>query len=221
MKKIKLLLADDHQVVRNGIKLMLEAQDSFEAIVDEATNGEEVLDKLRKRHEYDIIVLDIHLPKMDGVQVAKKVLNDDPSQKILILSMYTESYIVKKALATGVRGYLLKNTGIEELTSAILTVEEGKKYYTNDITQILMSDDDSESNTNQTLKNPKLQDGILSKRETQVLKLIANEMTSSEISKELCISKRTVDGHRKRIMEKLNVGNVVGLVKFAIQNGMD
>ncbi len=223
MKSIKILLADDHLVVRNGIKLMLSQQKSFIAIIEEAEDGEDVI-KLASRTKYDVILLDINLPKITGIEASTILLKKDKTIKILALTMHNEEYMIKQMISAGALGYLLKNTGFDELTKAILTVNAGNKYYCNEAAQILINfnniSNSTEINLDKKSRSQKAQEIALSSREKEVIKYIAKELNSAEIADELFISKRTVEGHRKNIIAKLKLKNSAGIVKYAIQNGL-
>jgi DNA-binding NarL/FixJ family response regulator len=219
MKTLKILLADDHELVRNGIKLMLSQQKYFIPLIEEVKDGEEVLNIVTKC-EFDIIILDINLPKIDGISVAKKLIGKNSNTKILALTMYKEDYVVKQMIAAGALGYLLKDTGLDELTKAILTVSASKRYYCNEASQALISNNVKQLPINGDLKLNIDFNSALSNREKEVMVFIVKELNSSEIAEKLFISKRTVDGHRKNIINKLNLKNTAGLVKYAIQNGI-
>jgi DNA-binding NarL/FixJ family response regulator len=219
MKKIKILLADDHAVVRNGLKLMLSQQKSFTPIIEEAEDGEEVI-KMASKSVFNIILLDINLPKLDGISVTRHLVKKNTNINILALTMHKEDYIIKQMISAGALGYLLKNTGLDELTKAILTVAVSKRYYCNEASQALIN-----SNTKEILPSGTVNLNIdfnstLSNREKEIMMFIVKELKSTEIAEKLFISKRTVDGHRKNILTKLNLKNTAGLVKYAIQNGI-
>lgn len=214
IREIKLLLVDDHMVVRNGIKLMLSQQKLFIPVIKEAANGQEAI-SLANQEYFDVVVLDINLPKVDGIDVTKALIKINKAIKILVLSMHKEDYIIKQIIDAGALGYLFKNTGIEELTKAIMTVSSSNHYYCNEVSQSLFK-----SNPVETKKKHLDLDTILSIREKEVMILIAKEFSSMAIAEKLCISKRTVDGHRKRILTKLNLKNSAGLVKYVTQNDL-
>jgi DNA-binding NarL/FixJ family response regulator len=219
MKTLKILLADDHELVRNGIKLMLSQQKYFIPLIEEVKDGEEVLNIVTKC-EFDIIILDINLPKIDGIAVTKSLIKKKSSTKILALTMYKEDYVIKQMIASGALGYLLKDTGLDELTKAILTVSASKRYYCNEASQALITNNVKQMPVNSDLNLTVDFNSILSNREKEVMTFIVKELNSSEIAEKLFISKRTVDGHRKNIINKLNLKNTAGLVKYAIQNGI-
>jgi DNA-binding NarL/FixJ family response regulator len=138
MEKLKILLADDHAVVRNGIKLMLSQQKTFFPIIEEAEDGEEAISKAQKEN-YDVILLDINMPKINGIGVTKALLKKNKKIKILALTMHKEEFIIRQMIAAGALGYLLKNTGLDELTKAILTVASAQRYYCNEASQAIIN----------------------------------------------------------------------------------
>lgn len=220
MRKIKILLADDHSVVRNGIKLMLSQQKVFVPEIEEASDGDEVIEMAIK-NPYDIILLDISLPKQNGISIAKHLMKKNSALKILALTMHKEEFMIKQMVSAGAIGYLLKNTSLDELTKAIITVTSGKRYYCNEASQVLINDSlnsiiSPNSNYNMTIDY----ESVLSNREKEVMMFIVKEMSSAEIAKKLHIGKRTVDTHRKNIIAKLNLKNTAGIVKYAIEHGV-
>lgn len=217
MKKLKILIIDDHKMIRDGLRVMLEMQQQKYAFsIDEAESGEDGID-MATRNSYDIILMDYQLTGMDGADAAQVITQRKPHSKILALSNYNEYVYINKMINTGkVKGYILKNIGPEELIRAIETILANKNYYSNDIAVNLLSYEKSAPNYNR-IKSKHAIHEILSKREVEILKLIADEFTNEEIANKLSISKRTVDTHRQNIMLKLNVRNTVGLVKVAFE----
>lgn len=213
-KMIKILLVDDHPMVRTGLRLMMEQQKLFDPIITEADNGETALKEILTG-KYNIIFLDISLPKMDGISVIKQAIDKGNKTPILVITMHNEEYIVKQVVDAGAFGYLIKNCGIEELTKAIRIILDGGFYFCNEASQSLLT---------KRFRNPKpiQRDSIflnrLTEREKQVLKCIAGEMTNTEIAKVLNISIRTVEVHRAKIITKLEVKNTAGLIRFTIEN---
>lgn len=216
--KIKILLADDHKMVRNGLILMLEQQKTFEPIITEVVNGKEVFEKL-EHNTYDLILLDLSMPIMDGITVLKKLRVLENQTPVLVLTMHNEESIIKQAIDLGAYGYILKDSGLEELIKAILTVKNCERYFSNEISQILFSKKLKHDGHKSSSKPDKLEDG-LTKRETQILTLLVKEYSNQQIADYLFISKRTIEGHRKNIMAKLNIKNAVGLIKYAMENGL-
>ncbi|MCE3294888.1 MAG: response regulator containing a CheY-like receiver domain and an DNA-binding domain [Crocinitomicaceae bacterium] len=215
-KEINILIADDHLMIRSGIKLMLEQQKQFVPVISEASTGLEVLEVI-KNTMIDIIFLDLTMPEMDGLSVLNKLKSSDIHIPVIILTMHKDETIVKQALDLGALGYLLKNSGVEELVKAIFTVLRGERYFSNEVTQLIFQDD----KRSKEMKSIIQFEDNLSKREIQIMALIVKEHTNHEIADILHISKRTIEGHRKKIMEKLNINSTVGLVKYALKNGYD
>lgn len=206
---IKILITDDHQIVIDGIKLMLEAAPDLECIA-EAHSGEEALELLAK-NPVDVLLLDINMPGMDGLECCRKVSARFPEVKILMLSMLREGNLVKKLLNEGASGYLLKNAGKEELIESIRKVHQGERILGTEILDIFLSSPGTKKKR-MTSPFPKL-----SRREKQVLQLIVDERTTSEIAESLFISFGTVETHRRNLLLKLNARNTAGLVRMAME----
>ena len=206
---IRLLIIDDHQMVRDGIRVMLESRDDLQQFeLDEAENGELGVQKILKRH-YDIVLIDYQLPGMSGTETLKKIRLYKKDMKVLALSNYDELSYVKSMINEGANGYILKNIEPSQLVHAIQSVLGGSSYYSNEVALKLI---DSAKNTGSIIPPNKSR---LTKRELEVLKMIALEMTNDEIAKGLFISKRTVDTHRQNLLNKLHVKNTAGLIKAA------
>lgn len=212
LKLIRLLLVDDHQMVRDGIRVMLESKESFFRFeIDEAENGEIAIRKILKK-DFDLVLMDYQLPGMSGFETVQKIRLYKKDMKVLVLSNYDEFSYVKSMINEGVNGYILKNIDPSQLLHAIETVLSGKQYYSNEVSLKLI---DSAKNPEKPL--PLSAKTGLSKRETEILKMIALEMTNDEIAKSLFISKRTVDTHRQNLLNKLQVKNTAGLIKAAYE----
>lgn len=210
MRKMKILIADDHKVVRDGVKYILKFQDNFEADIHEAEDGEEALE-MASHFKYNVIIMDINMPYMSGIEATRRIMNMDSKNKILALSMFDEEAHISKMIEAGALGYVLKNSGAEELLSAIKRVSKSQKYISSDVTLKLSAQEKARS------KNP--HDHLpITKRELEILTLIANEYTNAEIAEKLCLSKRTVDSHRTNILNKLPAKNTVGLIRYAVDN---
>jgi DNA-binding NarL/FixJ family response regulator len=207
---ISLLLADDHNIILDGITDMLHS-DSELQVVSTANNGAEVLEKL-KLASYNIILLDINMPIMDGMRCAEEILKLYPTQKIMMLTMNEEKSIIEKMISIGVKGFLLKTTEKEELINAIKTVHSGKDYFSSDVTKLLISKKETETSSSLGII------ANLTEREVEIIKHIANGLSSNEIAEQLFISPRTVETHRNNIIKKLGVNNVAGVVRFAFQH---
>lgn len=220
IRKIKLLLVDDHIIVRNGIKLMLSQQKSFIPEILEAGDFEEVIHHTNNT-SFDVILLDINLPGQNGISITKYLTKKSSNYKILALTMHKEEYMVKQMISAGAMGYLLKNAGLDELTKAIITVASSNKYYCNEASQILINNPVNHLVAQNKHYNLTVDyTSALSNREKEVMMLIVKELSSLQIAEKLFISKRTVDTHRKNIIAKLNLKNTAGIVKYAIEHGI-
>jgi DNA-binding NarL/FixJ family response regulator len=208
---VRLLIVDDHQMIRDGIRVMLELQSkSYKFIITEAEDGEDAVKKIL-HHHFDIILIDYQLPKMTGVQTIEKILLYQPEAKILALSNYDEVSYVTNMLNAGAKGYILKNIEPAQLISAIKTVLNNKIFYSNEIAIKLLESE-------RTKSRPPVRNKFgLTERELLILKMIAQELNNEEIAKSLNIAKRTVDAHRQNLLHKLDAKNTVGLVKAAFE----
>ena len=210
---IKVLIADDHKVLIDGIKSILNSENEINVVAD-ASNGQEVLDLL-KEVEVDVILLDINMPILDGLDTCKLVHKKYPEIRILALTMYGEGSFISGMLKNGASGYMLKNSNKHEMIDAIRTVYSGENYYSKEVTQNLIS----RMMPGKTVStNPLLP--RITRREKEILKLIVDEHTTQEISEKLFISLSTVETHRANLLSKLNVRNTAGLVRVAIEKGL-
>lgn len=210
MKTTRIILADDHHMFRAGIKSLLESQENCE-VVGEAENGTHVI-QLAKEVKADLVLMDNHLPMINGIEAAKKILAHTSHLNVIILSAQAEIDEIMKMMKSGAKGYLLKNTSFQELLQAIKTVQSGKPYLSKEITDKLFFSAQQVS-TSQETEAPDANIPI-SKREFQILRMITDEKTNKEIAQELNISRRTVDTHRRNLLQKLNAKNTAGLVRF-------
>ena len=211
VKIIRLLIIDDHQMVRDGIRVMLESKENFFRFeIDEAENGEIAIQKILKK-DFDIILIDYQLPGMSGSETLQRIRLYKKDIRVLALSNYDELSYVKSMINEGANGYILKNIEPSQLIHAIQSVLAGTPYYSNEVALKLI---DSAKNSDKAVNTRK---SGLTKRELEVLKMIAQEMTNDEIAKSLFISKRTVDTHRQNLLNKLNVKNTAGLIKAAYE----
>lgn len=210
---INIILTDDHQIVRDGIKAMLSDVAGIQ-IVAQAESGKQLFDLL-KTIKADVIVLDIELPDMSGIDICRQIVASYPNTRILILSMYTDEEFIFKAISEGAKGYLPKNTSREELVEAIRTVADSREYFSPVISEIMLKSYIQKAKA----KNADARDLTeLSKREIEILKMLAEGYPNSEIAEKLFISIRTVESHKSHIMQKLMIHTNVELVKFAIRN---
>lgn len=204
MKPINILIADDHQIVIDGLKLLLETNENFQ-VVGEVNNGLGVIDFL-KNDQPDIVILDINMPHMDGISCAKQVKLDYPQVKVILLTMYAQKSFIEEIIKIGIDGCLLKDNSGKELAEAIDRVHSGRSYY--DQIQLFSSKDEE-------IKHYKL-----SSREIEIIRALADGKSSSEIASELFISLHTVKTHRKNILRKLSLHNSADLIKYALNNGI-
>jgi DNA-binding NarL/FixJ family response regulator len=209
VKLIRLLIIEDYHMVREGIRMMLESKENFLRFeVDEAENGQIAIGKILKK-EFDIVLIDYQLPGMNGKETLKEIRLYKKDLKVLALSNYDEYSYIKSMMDEGANGYILKNIEPAELIRAIETVLSGKEYYSNEVLVKLL---DAAKNSDKNISQHK---SGLSKRELEVLELIAHEKTNDEIAGILFIAKRTVDTHRQNLLKKLQVKNTAGLIKAA------
>jgi DNA-binding NarL/FixJ family response regulator len=213
-KGIQLLMADDHEIFRDGFKLMLTRYPDI-VLAGEAENGRELLE-LTQKLQPDVIITDIKMPIMDGIEAAKKICELFPDIGIIGLSMFDEDDQIVDMLEAGAKGYLIKNAGKEQITEAIRTVYNHDPYYCKTTSHKLTSMI-ARSRFNPYKKAARVE---FSEREVEIIDLICRECTNKEISDKLFISVRTVEGHRLKILEKMNVKNTVGLVVYAIKMGL-
>ena len=210
---IKVLVADDHQMFIDGLSALMTGLDNVE-VVGGANNGAEVLQCLAQQ-PVDLVLLDYNMPVMDGLECTREIVQQYPLIKVLMLSMHHSRDHIEKVLRAGAHGYILKNTGKAELQQAIDKVMAGDSFFSQAVTEQVMLG---------LQKRKKVQQDYqivdLTEREKEVLVLIAQEMTTNEIAEALFISKHTVETHRKNLISKLNVRNVTGLVKYAVQQGL-
>ncbi|APU97565.1 response regulator transcription factor [Sphingobacterium siyangense] len=215
---IKILLVEDHMVVRNGIKLLLESQEGFE-VVGEASNGKEALDFLSANPVPDIVLTDISMDEMDGMELLQVLNKQYSSIKVVILSMLNQINYVIEAFESGLAGYLVKNVGYHELLFGLNHIANGGRYMSEEIAMILL--DQVRSGQSYAQIPGELQtDFDISERELEVLKLIAEGYTNVEIADKIFLSKRTVEGHRQNLIDKAGVKNTAHLVKFAFERGI-
>ncbi len=201
---IKLILADDHKLFREGLRSILEDASDIQ-IIDEVANGIALIRSLRE-HKPDVIILDISMPDISGIEASRLILKEYPCMKILILSMHREESFIRSAIEAGAMGYLPKETDHNELIEAIRIIHEGGNYYNKDISNKLI---------NSYLNKEKQS---LTPRETEIVGLVCEGITNKEIADKLSISVRTVDCHKNNILQKLDLRSTVDLVKYAIKH---
>jgi len=214
-KMIKILVADDHAMFVDGIESILRGEKDI-SVEGRCFDGPSVITFL-ENNEVDIILLDVNLPGMNGIEVSKIVNEKYNKTKILAISMFNEESYVTEILNNGAKGYILKNTGREELLKAINVVNDGQSYFSKDVTQTIMKGlmNRRKASSKMDYNLPKI-----SRREREVLQLIVKEFTTQEIAKQLYISLKTVESHRSSLLAKLNARNSAGLVRIAMENDL-
>ncbi len=212
---LKLAIADDHELFRKGFISMLNAVSDFEFVL-EASNGQELLDKLPTNMP-DIVLMDLQMPVMDGMQATEIIFEKYPDVKVIVVSMYDEDRFVIHMLEKGVQGYLLKDTSPDEVEKAIRRVSEEGFYYSDFVSRAMHRKMVNRMPTKQPFFNSASNVG-LSNREQEVLQLLCDGLSTTEISEKLFISSRTVEGHRLRILEKTGTKNTAAAVAFAYKN---
>lgn len=208
---IKVIIADDHKIVVDGISSILSKENDIE-VIGTVSNGKAALN-LIESEQVDIAIIDINMPEMDGMQVLQEMRANKLSTRVLILSMFNEIDLIDQLLEEEGNGYMLKNKGEEELVTAIRMIYSGNTYLGPDVMATIIK-----SRQDQVRASTEVEPHLTS-REIEVLKLIAQELTSKEIGQELSISEKTVNTHRRNLISKLEVRNSVGLARYAIQNG--
>jgi DNA-binding NarL/FixJ family response regulator len=210
---IKILLAEDHHIIRQGLKALLEAQADFE-IVAEADDGRSAV-KLARKYTPDIIIMDVSMPELNGIDATRQIVQEIQDAKVIALSMHSDKRFINGMLEAGVSGYLLKNCVASELISAIRSVMKGQKYLSPQILGTVVE------GYRVHLSRDKVQpDTPLSSREREIVQLVAEGKDSRQIAESLHISSKTVESHRRRIMDKLEIHSVAELTKFAIRQGL-
>ena len=211
--KIKVLLADDHQILREGLRAMLEKEYNIE-VLGEAADGREALSLIREKTP-DVIVMDITMPGLNGVEATRQIRSEFPQIKVVALSMHDDKRFVLNMLKAGASAYLLKDGGFKEVVKAVNAVMANKTYLSPDVTDVVLTD---------YLKNLNLQEAsvfaLLSPREREVLQLIAEGKTTLQIADVMHVSAKTIETHRHHIMQKLQISSIAELTKYAIREGL-
>lgn len=213
MKPIRIIIADDHVIMREGVALILNGRDEFE-VIGQATNGKQAVE-LAEELQPDIALLDVNMPELNGIAAAKLIHEAAPNTKTLILTMHNDDAIFFEAIQTGASGYVLKGSRPDELIQALQEVHNGNIYLSPPMTSKLVS-----SYLETTDAQKQEQASLLTEREDQVMQLLAQGLTNREVAKRLVISPSTVQTHRTHIMEKLELNNRAELVRYALQNNL-
>lgn len=215
--KINIILADDHHVIRQGLRLLIEREKDL-WVVGEADSGWSALSAVKEVHP-DLVVMDVSMPELNGMEATRKILSEAPDTKVLALSMYSDRRFVEGMFQAGVSGYILKNCIAKELVSAIRLVAKGQVYISPDIAGTILDGYLSRSVCGNDI-NRKSKRKTLTDREREILQLISEGQNTKEIAEKLHVSPKTVDAHRRNIMEKIDTNSIAELTKFAIREGI-
>lgn len=210
--KVRIFIVDDHQILIDGVKSLLRNEERFQ-ILNEALSAKDALSKLAEDYNYDILITDISMPGMDGVELSKRVKQLYPEIKILVLSMYNNQQVATEIIMSEAEGFILKNTGKQELVAALNAISDNGTYYSREVLLAMMQKVKSDKKTEEEIAN-------LTDREAEILQLICEELSSEQIAQKLNISKRTVDTHRQNIYEKTGCKTIISLIKFALRNNL-
>ncbi|MEW5873803.1 MAG: response regulator transcription factor [Candidatus Zixiibacteriota bacterium] len=209
MSRIRIILADDHRLFRAGLRALLEGQPGFE-VVGEAIDGHETLKRIATTPA-DVLLLDISMPALNGIETLRRLAAEHNAVKVIVLSMHSDRYFIAGAFQAGARGYVLKDSAIQELVTGIRIVSKGGVYLSSAIAGVLVSDYLALA---ASASDP---DHELSGREREVLQMIAEGKTTKEVASRLCLSVKTVETHRKHMMDKLDIHSVAELTRYAIR----
>ncbi len=211
--RIRIVLADDHQIVRQGIRTLLATEPDMD-VVGEADNGRAIL-RLVQQLSPVVVIMDISMPELNGIEATRQIMHDAPGVKVIALSMHSDSFFVLNMLRAGASGYLLKDCAVDELVKAIRTVVAHKTYLSPGVSDIVVKD---------LVGGCSMTEGsafsVLSPREREVLQLMAEGKNTNNIAETLCVSAKTIETHRKQIMTKLGINNVAALTKYAVRQGL-
>lgn len=211
MNLIRLLIADDHIIIRNGLKLMLSKNPKFK-IIAEVSSGQEAIDYIdNNSNDIDVVLMDIDMPVVNGIEATKTITKNHPNIKILALSMHDEEVYITSMIDAGATGYILKQADVYEISQAIESTALGKKFYSNEVSITII---------NSLHKKSKDKGNELSVREMEILSLIAAGLTNKEVGEKLFISARTVESHRRNILDKLDFKNTAEMIRYAIENNI-
>jgi DNA-binding NarL/FixJ family response regulator len=214
MKRIGVLLVDDHTVVRQGLRALIQSEQDIE-VIGEAENGRQAVTLARKTPP-DVVVMDVAMPLLNGLEATRQILKSLPSTKVLVLTSYSDDECVQQLMQAGASGYLIKQTAANDLLKAIREVQRGNAFFSPSIAKRLRDQCREAFTVGQTPKKS----GELTAREAEVLQLIAEGFSNKQIAGELNISIKTVEKHRQQVMNKLNIHDVAGLTRYAISKGM-
>jgi len=210
---IRILLADDHKIIRDGLRSLLDKEHDLQVIA-EAENGREAM-RLVRKHRPDLVVMDITMPELNGIDATAQITAEMPATRVIALSMHSERQFIQGMLAAGVSGYLLKDCAFDELIGAVRSVLRGKIYLSPDIAGVVVEDFVSRAREIEARSGP-----VLTPREREVLQLIAEGVATRDIAGQLHLSVKTIESHRKNIMQKLDLHTLADLIKYAIREGL-
>ncbi len=216
IKKSRIILVDDHKLFRDGLKFVIMQMDNLE-VVAEASNGKEFLEIL-DHHEADLVLMDISMPELNGIEATRQAMAKYPKLKILALSMFCDEEYYYQMIQSGVMGFVLKESGKNELEEAITTVLSGESFFSQKLLRDIIININSPK---QKLKSQTEESIVLTKRESEVLKLICEGLSNSQIAEKLFISLRTVEGHKSNLISKTGVKNSISLVMYALKHKLD
>jgi len=210
---VKIILADDHRIMREGLRALLEREAGIEVIA-EADNGRTTVELSRELNP-DVVVIDIGMPDLNGIDATRQIVSESPTVKVIALSMHSDRKFVREMLSAGASGYLLKDSAFEELGTALATVINNQTYLSPKIADTVVKDYLGKIETKESKPSP-----ALTKREREVLQLIAEGKTTKDIASQLYVSIKTIETHRKQIMDKVGLNSVAELTKYAIREGL-
>lgn len=211
MSKIRLFLVDDHKMIRDALETYLADNEDFE-VINQANHGEEALQKIRENSDFEVLLTDMVMPQMDGIELVKRLKQENYNFKVIVLTMMSEIQHIKKMLNYGVNGYVLKTASQAEIIQAIQKVNAGETYYSAQVTNAIMDHlRGDRSSSKVSMEVP------LTKREKEVLHLIVKEYSNKEIAEKLFISVRTVEAHKRNLLEKTGHKNMAGLAIWAVE----
>ena len=211
--KIRILLVDDHKILRDGIRSLLKGYDDME-IVGEAADGRAAI-RLVKELSPDVVIMDISMPDLNGIDATRKIIADNPNVRIIALSMHYDKQFISETFKAGASGYLIKDSAFDELEHAVRIVMDGKTYINPQIASLVV-----ESLVSQSTPSRRKAFSLLTEREREVLQHIAEGKSTKQIATDLSVSAKTIESHRRQVMGKLNIRNVADLTKYAIREGL-
>ena len=214
MSECRIIIVDDHDVVRHGLRALIESQNGWQ-VVEEACDGREAIEKVR-RHKPDVVVMDFSMPGLNGLEATRQILKAHPLTEVLVLTMHESEQIARDALSAGARGYVLKSDAGRDLVNAVESLRAHKPYFTPRVSQMVL-DGYLRSATDGRSREPR---DVLTPRERQIVQLLAEGQSNKEVATSLGISAKTTETHRANIMRKLNLHSVSDLVRYAVRNKM-